>query len=273
MASNSSEDFYSIADRDAQQTYVEVRRAEKWVPFLLPHLRPSMTLLDCGCGVGSITIDLAEHVAPGTVIGVDTDEQQLQIARAHAAERGLTNVTFEQGNAYALRFDEASFDVVLAHTLLIHLSDPPRALRAFRRVVRPGGIVAVSDDDLAMVTFSPDEPLLRKLFDLWIRIMQHNGSSPFYSRHLRHLMLQAGFARTEGFALAPDHYGTLAETRRFASIFKGLLRNPKLVDIVTDQGWASQGEIDTMLVGVEQWAERPDAFFAGMYCAALGWAE
>ncbi len=41
------------------------RRASEWAGFLLPHLRPGMSLLDCGCGVGSITIGLAEIVAPG----------------------------------------------------------------------------------------------------------------------------------------------------------------------------------------------------------------
>jgi ubiquinone/menaquinone biosynthesis C-methylase UbiE len=236
MTNGSPEEVYSIADSDAQRTLVEGRRAEKWAPFLLPHLRPGMTLLDCGCGVGSVTLDLAEQVAPGAVIGVDVDEQQLAIARARAAERGLTNVSFEQGNVYALRFDEASFDVVLAHTLLINLSDPPRALRAFRRVVKPSGMVAVSDDDWATVTFSSDDPRLRKLVDLWIRIVQHNGGSLMYSRHLRGLLLEAGFARTEGFALAPQHYGTLAQTRELASLSTGIWRSPDVVQLVIGQG-------------------------------------
>jgi hypothetical protein len=49
--------------------------------------------------------------------------------------------------------------------------------------------------------------------------------------------------------------------------------DPDRVQLVTGQGWVSQEELETMLVGVQQWAECLDAFFAIMYCAALGWVE
>jgi ubiquinone/menaquinone biosynthesis C-methylase UbiE len=58
------DEFYSIADQQAQVAYTQVRRAARWVPFLLPHVRSGMRLLDCGCGVGSITLDLAEIGMP-----------------------------------------------------------------------------------------------------------------------------------------------------------------------------------------------------------------
>src|SRR5258708_5088563 len=122
QASGQSQDeFYSISDTEAQRDYVQVRRATKWVAFFLPHLKPGMRLLDCGCCVGSITLDLAEIVAPGHVVGIDRDATQLEVARRHAAERGVTNVTFEVGNVYELSYPDASFDAVLAHTILVHL--------------------------------------------------------------------------------------------------------------------------------------------------------
>src|SRR6516164_9500258 len=86
---NAGDTFYSIADHQAQVEYTRVRRAARWVPFLLPHVRSGMRLLDCGCGVGSITLDLAEIVAPGETVGVDVDAGQLELARAAAAARGL----------------------------------------------------------------------------------------------------------------------------------------------------------------------------------------
>ena len=55
MASDQPQEFYSLSDHEAQRAYVGVRRAEEWVGFFLPHLRPGMSLLDCGCGVGSIS--------------------------------------------------------------------------------------------------------------------------------------------------------------------------------------------------------------------------
>jgi ubiquinone/menaquinone biosynthesis C-methylase UbiE len=271
MENQSFEQFYSISDAEAQQTYVGVRRANEWVGFFLPHLKPGFTVLDCGCGVGSITLDIAELVAPGQVIGIDMDEGQLEVARANAKERGLTNVSFEQANVYALRFADSSFDAVLAHTLLVHLDDPLRALREFKRLLKPGGVVGISDDDLDTIVFSPENPFLRKFIKLFIQMMHYNGGDPFYSRHLRSLLLEAGFSKTEGHAVAADHYGRLEETRRLATVLEDIFRSPDAVALITRQEWASQAELIEMIDEIKQWAERPDAFFAWMYCAAVGW--
>ena len=46
-----------------------------------------------------------------------------------------------------------------------------------------------------------------------------------------------------------------------------------MVELITNQGWATQAEIDEIVDWVQQWGERPDAFLALMYCAAVGWTE
>lgn len=273
MENAERKEFYTLSNADAQRIYVGVRRAKDWVGFFLPHLKTGFSLLDCGCGVGSITLDLAELVVPGQVIGLDMDESQLEIARTNAKERGLTNVTFEEGNVYQLRFDPGMFDAVLAHTLLYHLSDPLRALKELRRVLKPGGLAAISDDDFNTITISPDHPLSQKLIDLMKRVILFNGGSPFYSRNLRGLLLEAGFTRTEGFAVAADHYGRLDETRRMAHVMNRQLNDPVMLNLVTSQSWATQKEIDEISAWIQEWGERPDAFMAIMYCAALGWKE
>ena len=271
MSDSPQKEFYSLNNTEAQRTYVGVRRAKDWVGFFLPHLKSGDSLLDCGCGVGSITLDLAELVAPGKVIGVDMDEGQLEIARASAKERGLTNVTFEQGNIYQLRFESGRFDAVLAHTLLYHLSDPLSALKALRKMLKPGGIAAVSDDDFDTLTFSPDHPFAKRITDIWRNVVLFNGGNPFYSRNLRGLMLEAGFTRTEGFAVAAEHYGRLEETRRMARVMHHQFHDPALENLVVSQGWATKDEIVEILAWLAEWGERPDAFMAIMYCAALGW--
>lgn len=55
--------------------------------------------------------------------------------------------------------------------------------------------------------------------------MHHNGGDPFYSRHLRSLLLEAGFSKTEGHAVAADHYGRLEETRRLATVLEDIFRS------------------------------------------------
>ena len=271
MADSPQKEFYSINNAEAQRTYVGVRRAKDWVGFFLPHLKAGFNVLDCGCGVGSITLDLAELVVPGKVIGVDMDNGQLEIACANAKERELTNVTFEQGDVYGLHFDSGMFDAVLAHTLLYHLSDPVRALKELRRVLKPGGIAAISDDDFDTVTVSPDHPFVKRIAEIWKNVVIFNGGNPFYSRNLRGLMLEAGFARTEGFAVAAEHYGRLEETRRMAGFMSRQLGDPVLVNLAVSQGWTTKEELEEILAWIHDWGERPDAFMAIMYCAALGW--
>ncbi len=273
MTPNQPAEVYTISDAEAQRLYTGVRRAAQWTPFLLSHLRPGMSLLDCGCGAGSITFDVAEIVAPGRVVGLDLDEEQLALARSEAARRNLTNVTFRQGTVYDLPFADGEFDALLAHTLLIHLRNPLAALKSMRRVLAPGGVAAVADDDHDAVVYAPDDPIMHRIGDLFMAMMRRNGASPTYSRHLRRLLLQAGFARTEGFAVAADYSGDLKATRQRADVLARVLRDPAVVALVTNQGWVTPAGLEEMVAHLLAWGERPDAFFAILYCAALGWVD
>jgi len=272
LESATLQEIYSIRGQ-VQLDYVRDRTAAHWVGFFLPHLRSGMSLLDCGCGVGSITLDLARLVAPGQVVGIDIDPQQVELARSLSNDRGIANVRFETGNVYALPFPAASFDAVLAHTLLLHLNDPLRALCQMRRVLRPGGVIGVADDDYGTVVSSSSSPLLSRLGELWVRLLQHNGGSPYYARHLRRLLLEAGFARTEGHAVASEYYGTQEATQRFARLVTYLVYLPALRKLAADLGWADDCMLDSMIAELQSWAGNPDSFLAWMYCAAVGWVE
>jgi SAM-dependent methyltransferase len=187
-----------VIEETVQQRYVANRDAKTFLPFLLPHLRAGMDVLDAGCGVGSIALDLAPTVAPGRVVGIDLDPEQIEVARKTAAERGIENVEFTTGSVLELPFDAGTFDIVYANAVLFYLREQKPALVEMRRVLRPGGIAAVSDDDISTVAVSPDWPEVKlgaRLFELAVA---HEGGNSHYSRHLRTLMLEAGFARVPG---------------------------------------------------------------------------
>ena len=135
------------------------RTAENSAGYLLPHLRPGLSLLDIGCGPGTITVDLARLVAPGQVVGLDASAEVVAQAEGTAPCRsGLANLRFEVGDLFALNYDDASFDVVHAHQVLQHLTDPVAALVEMRRVLRPMAMLAVRDGDFGAFTLGPGRP-------------------------------------------------------------------------------------------------------------------
>ncbi len=131
------------------------RTAENSAAYLLPHLRPEMAMLDVGCGPGNLTIDFAWRLPAGRVVGLDNTAPPLEQARRAAADAGVANVSFEVGDAYQLRFADDSFDVVHAHQVLQHLTDPVAGLKELLRVCRTGGVVAARDADYWAMTWYP----------------------------------------------------------------------------------------------------------------------
>lgn len=109
-------DEYAVGyDSVRTTTFHASRTAEINAAFFLPYLKPGMSLLDCGCGPGSITVGLAERVAPGQVIGVDVGESSIEAAQRLAVERGVSNVRFQVASVYELPFPEGTFDAVFTH--------------------------------------------------------------------------------------------------------------------------------------------------------------
>jgi ubiquinone/menaquinone biosynthesis C-methylase UbiE len=158
-----------------------------------------MSLLDGGCGPGTITVDLARSVAPGPVIGMDASAEVIAEATANAAgaygavEAEAGSLTFEVGNLFDLRFDDGSFDVVHAHQVLQHVGDPLAALIEMRRVCRSGGIVAARDADYPAMRYFPDDPDLDRAFAAYGALTRVNGANWDVGRKLLHLALEAGF--------------------------------------------------------------------------------
>jgi ubiquinone/menaquinone biosynthesis C-methylase UbiE len=169
------------------------RTAENSAAYLLPVLAPGQQLLDVGCGPGTITIDLAMCVLPGLVVGLDRSERVIEVARDAALEAGAANVSFDVGDVYTLPYEDASFDVVHAHQVLQHLSDPVAALREMKRVTRPGGVVAVRDADYSAMAWYPPSAGLDEWRALYHEVTQANHAEADAGRRLLSWVRQAGF--------------------------------------------------------------------------------
>jgi 2-polyprenyl-3-methyl-5-hydroxy-6-metoxy-1,4-benzoquinol methylase len=167
------------------------RTVDNSAGYLAPHLSPGLDVLDVGCGPGTITVDLAQRVAPGRVTGMDVSVDPLDEARALADREGV-RVEFAVGDVYALEALDGSYDVVHAHQVLQHLTDPVAALREMARVCRPGGLIAVRDVDYAATTWFPDNPGLDRWLDLYERVARRNDAEPDAGRRLRSWAHAAG---------------------------------------------------------------------------------
>jgi ubiquinone/menaquinone biosynthesis C-methylase UbiE len=261
-------EVYSQQANPAFEAELAARTAAEDAAFLIPHLRPGMQLLDAGCGPGSITLGLAELVAPGRVIGIDIQSALVERAGALAAARGVANVRFQVADLYRLPFPDASFDAVFANGVLMHLREPVRALSELRRVLRPGSIAGIRDPDFATILYAPVTPLLEQWLALRVRVRQHNGGDPFLARHYRRLLLEAGFARAEAGA-SIDSAGSTKEARRHAAFLKAQLWGVARTALA--QGWTEQATVDAAAAEIDAWAQRPDAFSATTWCEAVGW--
>jgi ubiquinone/menaquinone biosynthesis C-methylase UbiE len=108
-------------------------------------LRPGEHVLDVACGSGLVAFRAADAVtSAGHVVGVDLSGRMIDVARAHADQRGVRHASFARMDAEQLAIPDARFDVSFCALGLMYMPDPGRALREMKRVLKPGGRLALA---------------------------------------------------------------------------------------------------------------------------------
>lgn len=245
------------------------RTAADSAAYLLPALRPGQTLLDVGCGPGTITADLAELVGPtGRVVAVDSSAEVLEQAAAHVAGRGLDNVVFEVADVHDLRFADGEFDVVHAHQVLQHVADPVAALREMRRVTAPGGTVAARDADYAAMTWYPRPPALDEWAALYQRVSRANGGEPDAGRRLLSWARAAGFADIEA-GSSTWTYATPDRRAWWGGMWADRILKSAIATTALAEGFATQQDLERISAAWQEWAAAEDGWFAVLHGEVL----
>ena len=247
------------------------RTAENSAAYLLPRLSSGVTVLDVGCGPGTITADLATLVTPGRVTALETTEAALGLARAEIDRRGLTNVDFAVGDVHRLDFADDSFDVVHAHQVLQHVTDPVAALREMRRVTRPGGVVAVRDSDYAAFTWFPEIPELREWLDLYQKVARGNGGEPDAGRRLLAWAHEAGF--TELTATSSTWcFATPDDRDWWGGMWAERVLKSDMAATAVGTGAATTEDLQRISDGWRTWAAHPDGWLSLLHAELLAQA-
>ncbi|MBK7858008.1 MAG: methyltransferase domain-containing protein [Archangiaceae bacterium] len=161
-------------------------------------LKAGSAVLDVGCGTGEDVRALAQWVGPtGRAVGVDVNEGLLEEA---ARRGGGPNVEWHLGDATALPFADATFDAVRAERVFQHLDAPQRAAAELYRVLKPGGVVRLLDQDWESLSIAGADPALtRRICRAFVDGTANGRAGP---RHLE-LLRRAGFVEREVMVRAP----------------------------------------------------------------------
>lgn len=135
-------------------------------------LAPGMRVLDVGCGAGDVSLLAASIVGPeGTVNGVDTSPEAVELASRRAAAAGLTNVHFQVRNAVDLVLEDR-IDAVVGRFILMYFADPAVVLRRLASFVKPGGVIVFQELDMRGATSAPACPT----FETAVQRIRHTFS-------------------------------------------------------------------------------------------------
>ncbi|MCB1136167.1 MAG: class I SAM-dependent methyltransferase [Chlamydiia bacterium] len=238
------------------------------IAFLAPYLHSGMRILDCGCGDGAVTCELARWVEPGTVVGIDVESASIERAQAYARAHDVGNVSFETGSVLEIPFDSHSFDLVFCNGVLCQMAHPELALIEMQRVTHPRGIVAAREPDYTGALWYPDSIGMQQAYTLQLRAIEALGGNLRVGRALRYYFAEAGMSYSEGSASC-DSYGTPESIEALASYLRKAWQEAQWSQHIRNECWIDELTIASFLEAISEFSEDPNAFLAIPWCEAI----
>jgi SAM-dependent methyltransferase len=253
-------------------TWFSNRGATAVAGFFLPHIQPGMSLLDCGCGPGTITMDFAEGLAPSRIVGIDWwpgwDERDQK-----ARDRGLTNLCFHPADVQNLPYQDNSFDAVWASSCLQWVQDKQRAVSEIFRVLKPGGVFGARDRNLDGDIFGNPNPDVQRARRLHYRVQErvaNRWGDVRFGGKLRAAFIDAGFENVTS-TFSYENHGTNEGGRWACDFFCNYLVQDWAIEAMIKRRWANKETIEGMVKAWQQWAEDPRSYYCIARGEAVGW--
>ena len=251
---------------DEMVSMLDRRSVSRNAPHLLPHLKPNMRVLDFGCGPGTISIGLADAVAPGELHGVDMEESQITLARDIARAGDHANAKFSVGDVTELPFEDSYFDVVHGHAVLMHTPDVDAVLRELLRVLKPGGIISLRELITESSFTEPHYGITNQIWDAFEKRLIANGGNPNLGKELKSNLHANGFKNVDSSGTF-ESFSSPDDIEFSYQFLLGVFFDESAVEGDIARGPATRETFDGWRRAVDRWRNEPDAY------SAFAWGE
>ena len=265
--SKQDNDSYVLGYGDASVNWMAARKASTHAAFFLPFLTSGMRLLDCGCGPGTITVDLASMVAPEMMQAIDIEAPQVEITRQRAQDLGLENLEVNQGSILDLPFEASSFDAVFISAVIGNISDAETALAEAYRVLKPNGLLGIREFDHSGNLVHPMTDVMCRSIQVYEDVRAHSGCSRNFGRQLRGSLQKTGF-EIEYINALYENFGEKAAVKAHGEGIKGLFEQD-LGRQALSLGFATEDELKAIIECWQNWGDDPESFFAAAWVEAV----
>lgn len=161
-------------------------------------LAEGWNVAEVGCGSGLVSLWMAERVGEsGSVAALDPSTEQLQVAKKEAGRRAISNISFHSADAYQTSLPREAFDLVYSRFVMCHLTDPVRALKEMRSLLRKGGLLVCEDYDHAEVASFPPTRAYQRLLEISKAVDASQGVDSTVGSRLHRLFYEAGLVHPE----------------------------------------------------------------------------
>src|SRR5215469_2206429 len=224
-------------------------------------------VIEIGCGPRGCLELLSERVgSKGSVIGVERNAEEVERAQQFIADNRLTNVQVMHGDARAIDFPSAQFDLATARLVLVNVPNPEQIVAEMVRLVRPGGVVALHEADLiGHHMCDPPLPAWTRLFQLLNSYAEVNGIDRFIGRRVPGILRNAGLIDVRVNALLhlyPPGHGRRMVLLDFVENVRDRLLS---ANVITER------ELNELMAALKRHVEDPETeVFSAIFIQAWG---
>lgn len=244
---------YLMSDRSAELERLQLQ-SKVWEPAGERLLRSigdgeGLRVIDVGCGALGWLRVLSRWVGPtGEVVGSDVQQSMIDAGRALVTADSLANVHIVSDDLFASDLEPASFDLVHARFQLAPLGRFEQQMAAYRRLVKPGGVIVLEDPDMSSWRFNPDAPSAQRLIGLIEQAFLRGGGDFNVGRRLPGLIGDGADVRAEVVAMAPGHPYLRLPLQFAASL------EPRLLELVRSEELAGlRAEAEAEIAAPGRW--------------------